>query len=379
MKNPKTKRVLLSILAVAVAGAGVYLLFPGTREFIANALAIIVWILLMLLILSPLLILIYYGEKRRHGLKSGAAAPPRENTQTTTVVGTLEKAQAKRKQAAAKKAWEERRKEVRAQVEREREEQKQAGQEQIIAQEEQKEKPQDWRKQMCREQNEIMRPFLPPELAGRIPAADDVMIEGCGLPWSAPEEAGPIPKDVIFSAKDGPYVRYGYIGERRLQKFGRERFLEAVHPFIEASAPADAGRCAGNLYDYIPQAPGVFMVFRDRLEIGFFSGNYSESADSILFYAGTSYSYHDGGGGSGEVWGARRAPGMTPPAELCHEKRPMSRIAMPSCRGYWLVNDRCYLLEPWDMPGVFEFYSRDTYQASYDSEEDIQQIGTRFD
>ena len=42
MKGSKTKRVLLSILAVVLAVAGVYLLFPGTREFIGYAIAFIV-------------------------------------------------------------------------------------------------------------------------------------------------------------------------------------------------------------------------------------------------------------------------------------------------------------------------------------------------
>lgn len=376
MKGSKTKRIILSIVAVVLAVAGVYLLFPRTQEFIGNAIAFIVYLAIIELFVFLFAFLFDHLKRRREGRPSR--------------IEEWEQARKQEEQKRAlKKAWEERQKAARVQIEQEREEKRRAQEEQKQAQEKQstpqekpKEEVQDRQKElerMCREQNALMRPFLPPELAGRIPAKSDVMIERCGLPWSAPEGAGPFPKDVIFSEKDGPYVRYGYIGERHLQKFGKERFAEAFHPFIEASAPANIGHCTEQLSYYIPARPDVFTLFRDRLEIGCFSKDYSESADSIQVYGGETYSYHDGGGGSSEVWTVRRAPGMTPPKELRHEERPMSRIAMPSCKGYWLENGRCYLLEPWDMPGVFEFYSCDRYQASYDSEENVQQIGTPFD
>ncbi len=410
MKGSKIKRILLSILAasaaVLLAATIVYRLFPATRTTLGWVITFIIWAYLV----SSLTFFLDHLQRRRQGRPSRMEEWEQAYRKRQEELAQKQQEAQERKQReeqarkqeeqkrALENAWEERQKAARAQIEREREEKRRAQEElqwkqkeaaaekaqekQSTTREEPKEEVQDRQKKlerMCREQNALMRPFLPPELAGRIPAKSDVMIERCGLPWSAPEGAGPFPKDVIFSEKDGPYVRYGYIGERHLQKFRKERFAEAFHPFIEASAPANVGHCAEQLSHYIPARPDVFTLFRDRLEIGCFSKDYSESADSIQVYGGETYSYHDGGGGSSEVWTVRRAPGMTPPKELRHEERPMSRIAMPSCKGYWLKNDRCYLLEPWDMPGVFEFYSCDRYQASYDSEEKVQQIGTPFD
>ena len=398
MNDPKTKRVLLWILAVVLAAAGVYLLFPVTRSYMKTALAVIGCIPLELLVLSPLLILIYYGEKRKNRSKSGTGPAERKNAQGTAVMAPLKEALAERKEAAAEKAreehqraWEECKRAVRERVRREREKRRQAQEELRSARQEQEQtRPQEVRdlqselEQKCREQNDIMGPFLPPELAGRVPALSYVLIEGCGLPGSAPEGAGPFPKDIRFSEKDGPYVQYEYVGKWRLQKHANKRFSEAVHPFIQSSAPADAGHCAEALSDYIRYSPKVFTVFKDRLEIVYsaqFYGSayYSESANSVQLYAGTTDSYHDGGGSYGFVWSARGTLGMTPPKELHHEQRPMSRITMPPCKGYWLENGSCYLLEPWDMPGVFEFYIRNTEKSSNDSEENVQQIGVRFD
>ena len=99
-----------------------------------------------------------------------------------------------------------------------------------------------------------------------------------------------------------------------------------------------------------------------------------ETLDYIKYVFRNQESYHDGGGSSSEVWYVYPAPIDDYPQELLHD-REYDHIRIPRCQGFWIENGHLYLVEPWDIPGVFEYYYKEKNRYYSESPTEIREVG----
>ena len=52
---------------------------------------------------------------------------------------------------------------------------------------------------------------------------------------------------------------------------------------------------------------------------------------------------------------------------------------MPDCRGFWTENEHVYLVDPWGVSGIFEYYCHVEEQRDYDSDNEIWDVGVPCD
>ena len=158
-------------------------------------------------------------------------------------------------------------------------------------------------------------------------------------------------------------------------------FERSYHPFIQRYTE-NVSLCAENMMAYIePYCPITYEVRQDQLHMSLKwggRGGYTETTDFIAYNDGESYSYHDGGGGSGCKW-------VLYPAEenlrykeenLSHDIR-LNKIWLPDCKGWWTEDDHLYLADPWGIPGIFNFYHHKWEQRDYESETERWSIGIK--
>ena len=164
-------------------------------------------------------------------------------------------------------------------------------------------------------------------------------------------------------------------------------FAEAFHPFVQKYSN-DIVKCAEHIINEICFAPYSFTITADELYVvmdsGYYDAKYRETIDFISYQESYSESYHDGGGSGSTSWWVYAALDVECKAELTDEiglkKCPAlpRSVHLPYCRGYWEENGHVYLVDPWGLTGVFEYYCEVMERWDYASEEEIWKIGVPY-
>ncbi len=179
------------------------------------------------------------------------------------------------------------------------------------------------------------------------------------------------------------YVR----GSNQLDRQTEIVFAASHHPFIERFS-GDPARCAGKMARFFSYRPMYYELFRDMLFVSFGSGyvesGFLETRDCVGYRQSYSESYHDGGGSGSDTWFLWPAKAEIGANELFgdsvvnHANVPNTKgIKVPECKGYWFEGERLFVVDPWDIPGVFEFYYAVSEQYDWDSETENWSIGVR--
>ena len=194
--------------------------------------------------------------------------------------------------------------------------------------------------------SEEINPPLPPELAPYVPNIDSIEITSWG---TADSSAGKHRNDIDG---EGAYIRYECAYEMQNRVFSH-----SFHPFIEKTSNETIA-CAEKLRGYIMHKTRCFSITKDSLSVSFFfygNASYHETKDFIRYQQNEQESSHDGGNYFATEWVIYRTSNIDPPEILLHESHK-GKIYMPLCKGYWEKDGHCYLVDPWGMPGIFEFY-----------------------
>ena len=171
-------------------------------------------------------------------------------------------------------------------------------------------------------------------------------------------------------------------GERYVSFCGKDLFDKVIHPFLNDKYPI---AMTNAFYDhkildeierFISPRPYWYTVKKDLLKVDFDEGyhdvSYTETRSAIEYGYSYQESTHDGGDSGGHKWILRKPDAWSGEISdsLCQDKR-YKKIELPSHKGYWISEDgRCYMLEPFSMPGVYEFFASYWYHDPWDSEED---------
>ena len=157
----------------------------------------------------------------------------------------------------------------------------------------------------------------------------------------------------------------------------QEVFMRSYHPFI-SQFTTDMAHSADSLLQYIGYSPYKFQVYDSVLVVeliaGYWQASYEETPEYMTFNEWCQESQHDGAGHHSKRWVLCRAQSAETQFPLCQEKEGDARV-VPPCRGYWLEGEHCFVVDPWNIPGVFEFYYRWEYSKSYNSASEISEIG----
>lgn len=163
--------------------------------------------------------------------------------------------------------------------------------------------------------------------------------------------------------KEDPHIQYRFGGtvnsREELYEKRREMFCSAYHPFVQQFTD-DVRGCAGKMLKMFSSPPYLFEISKDVLAGSFdFTEAVVETPEGVEYHGFEQYSQHDGGGSTVEKWGLTPAKDQQAPKNLSHAER-LNGFLLPICRGYWLKDEHLYLLDPWGLSGVFEFYSYDS-------------------
>ena len=118
-----------------------------------------------------------------------------------------------------------------------------------------------------------------------------------------------------------------------------------------------------------------------KLDSGYHYSSYKETQNYFCYRNSYSESYHDGGGSGLKEWYIYAASGVECRTELAEEigykefALLPGFIHLPYCRGFWTENEHVYLVDPWGLSGVFEYYCHAEEQRDYDSENEIWDVG----
>ena len=168
----------------------------------------------------------------------------------------------------------------------------------------------------------------------------------------------------------------------------RSVFAESFHPFVQKYSN-DIVKCAERIIKEICYKPYSFEITADTLNVvldgGYYDARYQETMDYIFYKESYAESYHDGGGSGSTRWCVYASLNVANKAELTYEierkKCPAlpNSVQLPCCRGYWEENGHVYLVEPWGLTGVFEYYCQVEERWDYASEKEEWEIGVPYD
>lgn len=168
----------------------------------------------------------------------------------------------------------------------------------------------------------------------------------------------------------------------------RSVFAESFHPFVQKYSN-DIVKCAERIIKEICYKPYSFEITADTLNVvldgGYYDARYQETMDYIFYKESYAESYHDGGGSGSTRWCVYASLNVANKAELTDEierkKCPAlpNSVQLPCCRGYWEENGHVYLVEPWGLTGVFEYYCQVEERWDYASEKEEWEIGVPYD
>ena len=186
---------------------------------------------------------------------------------------------------------------------------------------------------------------------------------------------------IAYRAK---YVR----GSEQLDQRTKAVFAASYHPFIGRFS-CDPVRCAEKMAQFFPYRPFYYELFRGNLFVSFASGYHNcgflETQEYVGYEEWYTESSHDGGGSGSNTWRLWPAKVEIGANELFqdnvanHVSLPSYRhgIHFPECKGYWFKGEHLYVVDPWDIPGVFEFFMAESYERDWASETEHWSIGIR--
>ena len=219
---------------------------------------------------------------------------------------------------------------------------------------------------------------LPQRLVLHLPDAETIVITSYGN--------GENSFGVRYSLGD----KYSFRGESFIQYHPLERsydyacsvFGNSFHPFFQEFTENEK-ICSENMLKDFPEninRPEYFEISEDTLFVdmggGYYKTAYQETSNYIKYRESCRESAHDGGGYCSKEWFLYAASGKKAKQELS-QKRVLNEISLPTCKGYWIEEEHLYLVEPWELPGVFEYYCCKTECRDYDSDEMVWEVGVK--
>ena len=161
-------------------------------------------------------------------------------------------------------------------------------------------------------------------------------------------------------------------------------FADSYHPFFSRYTNDIVG-CMEAMLMYQSELPSVYEVSEGtlcvELDSGYHNSSYKETQNYFCYRNSYSESYHDGGGSGLKEWYIYAASGVECRTELAEEigykefALLPGFIHLPYCRGFWTENEHVYLVDPWGLSGVFEYYCHAEEQQYYDTENEIWDVG----
>lgn len=219
---------------------------------------------------------------------------------------------------------------------------------------------------------------LPENLVSYLPNAELILVTSYGDSIFSNGRRYYVGLDRAFS--EGAFVQYRVDkGELDYHQCVRETFAHSFHPFIQRFTN-DVVSCSENMLHSFCFRPVSYEVSKHALNVsfdgGYYDTGYKETSDYIKYEESYRDSYHDGGGSGSEEWQLYVTDIKKEQRELSHEIK-LKGVTLPACKGYWQENDHLYLVEPWGIPGVFEYYCHKNECRSYDSDDESWTVGTR--
>lgn len=171
------------------------------------------------------------------------------------------------------------------------------------------------------------------------------------------------------------------------EKNTRSLFVESFHPFIQIHTNNIAG-CAENILSEFSFKPDLYEITADNLNVqlasGYYDVGYEETVDFIRYKESYQESTHDGGGSGSKRWCIYAAPTVVCKAKLSEEIAFQSYpelpgfVHLPHCRGHWEENGHVYLVDPWGLSGIFEYYCHAEECRDYASDNKVWEIGVPY-
>lgn len=190
----------------------------------------------------------------------------------------------------------------------------------------------------------------------------------------------------------GAYMEYNASNEyQKYEKIGysemyHKLFAESYHPFLQKYS-SNPRHCAEILSHYFSRPSHRFVVFDNMFltvfDMGGDRNSYKETPNYITYRQISQESYHDGGGSYSQEWYLYAAKVSKCKAELTdkigykHFSALPQWVFLPDCRGFWTEEGHVYVVDPWDMCGIFEFYCH-TEEKELDEEANILDIGMPY-
>ena len=163
-------------------------------------------------------------------------------------------------------------------------------------------------------------------------------------------------------------------------------FADSFHPFVQRYAN-DISGCVENILHSIMYTPISYEltdgILNAYLDSGYHETYYQETSEYIRFNDRYQESFHDGGGNGFEEW-------YVYAASITEYKTEISDVigykhfsawpsaSLPYCRGFWTEDGHVYLVDPWGLSGIFEFYHYSEGRPDAFSEEEIEIVGTPY-
>ena len=183
------------------------------------------------------------------------------------------------------------------------------------------------------------------------------------------------------SSSDEKFIQYQIkpASHNSFDSVSDEVFGCSFHPFIRKFTD-NVTACSKTMLRSIQFAPSIFEISQNALFVlfngGYYHTKYEENEDHIEYSESYQDSYHDGGGSGSLEWSICAADKKEEGQDLLHDKK-VNEIELPSCKGYWFENDRLYLVDPWGLSGVFEYYHDKNERYDYESENQCYTIGVK--
>ena len=231
---------------------------------------------------------------------------------------------------------------------------------------------------------------LPKGLAEVIPGPDRIIIESFSNAGVTFGERYRVGMNDCEMAQD--FIQYR-VKRIRGVSYAEERkyyiglFADAIHPFFRRYTNDIAG-CAENIVGNSSELPSLYEITDGTLNVELDSGyrhaGYQETSEYFRYNAMYHESYHDGGGSGFREWYVYAASITECKAELSDEigykdfRALPGFISLPYCRGFWTEGGHVYLIDPWGVSGIFEYYCYAEEQRDYDSDKKIWNVGVPY-
>lgn len=163
-------------------------------------------------------------------------------------------------------------------------------------------------------------------------------------------------------------------------------FADSFHPFVQRYAN-DISGCVENILHSIMYTPISYEltdgILNVCLDSGYQETYYQETSEYIRYNDRYQESFHDGGGNGFEEWyvyAASITEYKTEISDVIGYKHfsALPSVSLPYCRGFWTEDGHVYLVDPWGLSGIFEFYYYSEGRPDAFSEEKIENVGTPY-